>query len=240
VVYYRSVDSRGVLLVGDSRKLSMLPARSVAAILTSPPYWVRGRGVASAARYAGFLATQHGREWRRVLRRDGDLWLVLGDRHDGREWIGVDALVVDAFRRSGWSLQARGLWAEHPSKARWDERVNHVLRFKLAGRRSLPPEATLCWRLPIPWSPPGSLWDATPPLVVRRLLELSVNGPVLDPFFGSGTVGMVATRLGRPWIGVERDPSQARVATRRLRLEREVSRQRLSARRAVTSALRLS
>jgi hypothetical protein len=25
-----------------------------------------------------------------VLAPGGDLWLVLGDRHDGREWIGVE------------------------------------------------------------------------------------------------------------------------------------------------------
>ncbi len=237
---YRSADGRGVLLVGDSRKLSLIPDGSIAVILTSPPYWVRGRGVESASRYARRLAVEHGREWHRVLARDGDLWLVIGDRHDGREWMGVDALVTDRFRRSGWSLQAKALWAEHPSRARWDERVNHLLRFKKGGRVSLPPETTLCWRLPLPWSPAGSLWDATPPPVIRRLLELSPAGTVLDPFFGSGTVGAVATRLGRPWIGVERDPGQARVAARRLRLGREARGQRAAASRAVTRALRLS
>jgi site-specific DNA-methyltransferase (adenine-specific) len=28
-------------------------------------------------------------------------------------------------------------------------------------------------------------------------------GLVLDPFFGSGTVGAVAKRLGRDWLGIE-------------------------------------
>jgi hypothetical protein len=31
----------------------------------------------------------------------------------------------------------------------------------------------------------------------------AVPGLVLDPFFGSGTVGVVASRLGRDWLGVE-------------------------------------
>lgn len=217
---YQSADGKGVLFVGDSRSIPAVPDRSVAVILTSPPYWVRGRGRSSASRFARRLAFRYGREWRRVLARDGDLWLVLGDRHDGREWIGMDGLVTEWLRRTGWSLQAKGLWAEHPSRARWDERVNHLLRFRPGRARSLPPAATLCWRLPVPWSPPGSRWDATPPAVIRALLALSPEGTVLDPFFGSGTVAVVARRLGRPWIGVERDPGQVRVAVRRLRLAR--------------------
>lgn len=197
----------------------MIPAASVAAIVTSPPYWVRGRGRESASRYAHALAVDYGREWRRVLSAHGDLWLVMGDRHDGREWIAMDALVAQWFRRTGWSLQAKGLWAEHPSRARWDDRVNHLLRFKKARHQSLPPKRTLCWRLALPWSPPGGLWDATPPAVIRALLALSPDGTVLDPFCGSGTVAAVARQMGRTWIGVERDRRQARVAARRLRLK---------------------
>ena len=59
-------------------------------ILTSPPYWMSDRGRAAADRYARSLAVDLGREWRRVLAPDGDVWLVVGDRHDGREWIGVE------------------------------------------------------------------------------------------------------------------------------------------------------
>ncbi|MGD9741459.1 MAG: site-specific DNA-methyltransferase, partial [Dongiaceae bacterium] len=39
---------------------------------------------------------------------------------------------------------------------------------------------------------------------------------VLDPFFGSGTTGVVAKRLGRRWLGIERDKSYARIAQERL------------------------
>jgi DNA modification methylase len=216
-------DADGLLLVRDSRRLSEIPDASIAVILTSPPYWVRGRGRAHAALYAQRLAAEFGREWRRVLAPGGDLWLVIGDRHDGTEWIGMDDLVAARFRRSGWSLQGKGLWAEHPSTSRWDERVNHVLRFRKAGVRKLPPTATLCWRLPLPKLPKRSLWNGTPLSIIRQLLALSPSGTVLDPFFGSGAVGVVARRVGRPWIGVERDISQARVAARRLRLTRTLT-----------------
>ncbi len=39
---------------------------------------------------------------------------------------------------------------------------------------------------------------------------------VLDPFFGSGTTGAVAKRLGRRYIGLERDGAYAAVARRRI------------------------
>jgi modification methylase len=39
---------------------------------------------------------------------------------------------------------------------------------------------------------------------------------ILDPFFGSGTTGAVAKRLGRNFIGLERDPNYARVARSRI------------------------
>ena len=39
---------------------------------------------------------------------------------------------------------------------------------------------------------------------------------VLDPFFGTGTTGAVATKLGRSWIGIERDRDYARIAKQRI------------------------
>jgi len=39
---------------------------------------------------------------------------------------------------------------------------------------------------------------------------------VLDPFFGSGTTGAVAKKLGRRWIGIERDASYIAAAERRI------------------------
>ncbi len=54
-------------------------------------------------------------------------------------------------------------------------------------------------------------------LLYRVLLSSSNPGDVvLDPFFGTGTTGAVAQRLGRHWIGIERDPTYVRVATQRL------------------------
>lgn len=44
----------------------------------------------------------------------------------------------------------------------------------------------------------------------------TVPGVVLDPFFGSGTVGVVAEAQSRDWIGVELNPDFAHLATERI------------------------
>ncbi len=54
-------------------------------------------------------------------------------------------------------------------------------------------------------------------LLTRILLSSSNPGDiVLDPFFGSGTTGAVAKRLGRHYIGIERDPDYAKAARARI------------------------
>jgi modification methylase len=54
-------------------------------------------------------------------------------------------------------------------------------------------------------------------LLSRILLAASNKGDVvLDPFLGSGTTGAVAKRLGRSFIGIERDASFVRAARARI------------------------
>ncbi len=54
-------------------------------------------------------------------------------------------------------------------------------------------------------------------LLYRILLSSSLPGDViLDPFFGSGTTGAVALRLGRRWIGIEKENGYVDIARQRL------------------------
>ncbi len=57
-----------------------------------------------------------------------------------------------------------------------------------------------------------------PEALLHRILVASSNpgDVVLDPFFGTGTTGAVAKRLGRRWIGIERDPDYAAAARERI------------------------
>jgi DNA modification methylase len=54
-------------------------------------------------------------------------------------------------------------------------------------------------------------------LLYRVLMSSSNPGDViLDPFFGSGTTGAVAKKLGRNFIGIERDRKYVKVAQKRI------------------------
>lgn len=55
-------------------------------------------------------------------------------------------------------------------------------------------------------------------LLHRVLLSASrVGDVVLDPFFGTGTTGAAAKRLGRHFIGIERDETYAKLAEQRIK-----------------------
>ena len=62
-----------------------------------------------------------------------------------------------------------------------------------------------------------------PEALLHRVILASteVGGVILDPFFGTGTTGVVARRLGRDFIGIERNPEYADLARKRLARVRE-------------------
>jgi DNA modification methylase len=57
-----------------------------------------------------------------------------------------------------------------------------------------------------------------PESLLYRVILASTNlgDIVLDPFFGTGTTGVMAQQLGRRWIGMERDPAYIAAAQARI------------------------
>lgn len=67
-------------------------------------------------------------------------------------------------------------------------------------------------------------------LLYRVILSSTNPGDViLDPFFGSGTTGAVAKKLGRRFIGIERDARYVRVAKKRIEAVTSVGAESLAA-----------
>lgn len=64
----------------------------------------------------------------------------------------------------------------------------------------------------------GAHFAAFPPDLIEPciLAGCPEGGTVLDPFFGSGTTGLVADELGRDCIGIELNPEYAEMARRRI------------------------
>ena len=117
------------LLVGDCRDiLPTLPAESVHCCMTSPPYWgLRDYGVTGQIGLEPtidqFVAEMVAvfREVRRVLRKDGTLWLNLGDSYASRsaadglkpkDLCGIPWRVAFALQADGWWLRQDIIWSK--------------------------------------------------------------------------------------------------------------------------------
>ncbi|WP_424811444.1 site-specific DNA-methyltransferase [Roseococcus sp. YIM B11640] len=249
------------ILVGDCiETLRALPPASVHAVFADPPYNLQLRGnlhrpdhslvdavddewdrFADFATYDAFT-----REWltecRRVLRKDGTLWLI-GSYHnifrlgtalqDLGFWILNDVI----WRKANPMPNFRGrrftnahetlIWAARGQEAKY--------RFNYAQMKALNDDLQMRsdWFIPLctgnerlrdeagnkvhPTQKPEALLH-------RVLLSCTQRGDVvLDPFLGSGTTAAVAKRLGRRFIGIERDPTYAAAARRRLETIEPVS-----------------
>jgi modification methylase len=179
------------------------------------------------------------REWlaeaRRILKDDGTIW-VIGSYHNIYR---VGALLQDAdfwilndivWRKSNPMPNFRGtrftnahetlLWCAKDGRARYtfNYRAMKALNDDLQMRSD--------WVLPICGGSErvkdGDGHKAHPTQKPEALLYrilLACTKPrdvVLDPFFGTGTTGAVARRLGRHWIGIERESAYVEVATTRI------------------------
>ena len=177
-------------------------------------------------------------EARRVLKPDGALW-VIGSYHNifrvgaALQDLGFWVLNDVVWRKANPMPNFRGtrftnahetlIWASTGEKARYhfNYRAMKTLNDELQMRSD--------WLMPVCGGgerlKDGEGHKAHPTqkpeaLLYRVLLATTEPGDVvLDPFFGTGTTGAVATRLGRQWIGCEREAGYRRLAERRIAKE---------------------
>ena len=180
------------------------------------------------------------REWltqaRRVLKPTGSLW-VIGSYHnifrvgailqDMGFWILNDVIWRKAnpmpnFKGTRFTNAHETLiWASMGEKAKYtfNYRAMKTLNDELQMRSD--------WVLPICGGQERLKKDGTKvhptqkpeALLYRVMLATSNKGDlVLDPFFGTGTTGAVAKRLGREWIGCEREGVYRKAALERIEL----------------------
>ena len=190
-------------------------------------------------RFDGFAAyDRFTKDWlgaaRRVLKPDGTLW-VIGSYHnifrvgailqDLGYWILNDVIWLKTnpmpnFRgRRFTNAHETMIWCARDKGSRY--------RFNYQAMKELNDEVQMRsdWLLPLCTGPErlrvnGRKAHPTqkPEALLHRVMIASteVGDLVLDPFFGTGTTGAVAKKLGRRYIGIEKDPAYARLARRRL------------------------
>ncbi len=172
---------------------------------------------------------------RRVLKDDGTLW-VIGTYHN---IFRVGAILQDlgfwilndiVWRKTNPMPNFRGtrftnahetlIWAAKTPNSRYT--------FNYEAMKSLNDDLQMRsdWLIPLCGGPErlkgedGRKAHPTqkPEALLYRVILASTRPEdvILDPFFGSGTSGAVARRLGRHFIGIERDPAYAALAETRL------------------------
>jgi modification methylase len=243
------------VLLGDCvRLMGMLPPASVHCVFADPPYNLQLRGelrrpddslvdgvdddwdrFPDLPAYDAFTRAWLG-ECRRLLRKDGTLW-VIGTYHnifrigailqDLGFWILNDVV----WRKSNPMPNFRGrrftnahetlIWAARGRDSRH--------RFNYQAMKALNDDVQMRsdWLLPLCTGPErlrnrhGTKLHPTqkPESLLHRIVMASTapGEIVLDPFLGTGTSAAVAKRLHRHFIGIERHPDYAEAAIGRLR-----------------------
>lgn len=108
-------------------------------------------------------------------------------------------------KRGGTPEQGKNRGNPNLHNARWDQAFHPSGR----NRRTV-------WEIPLSKFP-----EAHFAVFPERLVELCIlagslpNSIVLDPFMGSGTTALVAQRLGRAYIGIDRNPAYCEMARKR-------------------------
>ena len=174
-------------------------------------------------------------ECRRILKPNGAIWLI-GSYHnifrlgvalqDLGFWLHNDVVwrkvnPMPNFRGKRFTNAHETLiWAGRDAKSRvtFNYEAMKVLNDDLQMRSD--------WLFPI-CSGPERLKDDNgrkahptqkPEALLHRLILATTNpgDVILDPFFGTGTTGAVAKRLGRRWLGIERDADYAKASEDRI------------------------
>ncbi|MDR3763819.1 MAG: site-specific DNA-methyltransferase [Acidobacteriota bacterium] len=107
-----------LLLLGDALTvLKNLPAESIDAAMTSPPYWGKREyengGIGLEADYRDFVDNLAAvfEELRRVLKPTGSFWLNLGDSYENKCLVGIPWRVAfELTDRQGWIMRNSVVW----------------------------------------------------------------------------------------------------------------------------------
>jgi site-specific DNA-methyltransferase (adenine-specific) len=146
-----------------------------------------------------------------------------------KDLIGIPWRLAMELQNDGWYLRSDIVWSipnHRPEPVRDRPARSHDYVFLFAkseqyayhGRNEDTATRKTVWEIPTVINPTINYAVFPEPLVARCMRAGSVkNDVILDPFFGSGTVGIVAKRLMRRYVGIELNPDYVALAGKRIR-----------------------
>lgn len=148
-----------------------------------------------------------------------------------KDLIGIPWKLAFALQADGWYLRADVIWHKPncmPESVKDRPTRSHEYMFLLskseryyynheAVREENGRNRRSVWSIPTqPFE--GAHFATFPPALIEPCIRAGSRPGdfVLDPFFGSGTVGIACGALGRRFVGIELNPEYVRIARRRL------------------------
>ncbi len=220
--------------------LPTLAAGSVDAVVTDPPYSSGGafrgdRAQKTVAKYVNTDSAQ--REFRSEFSGDNrdqrsflawcSLWLTACHRasHDGSiiacfsDWRQVPVM-TDAIQCGGWVWRNLATWWK-PGIRMQRGRFSSSAEFVVVGSFGVPADGEQSPQNVFKCAPVGGEDKEhiaeKPEDVMAWIIGITRPGDtVLDPFMGSGTTGVACVKMGRNFIGIEKDPDSFAIAQRRI------------------------
>lgn len=187
----------------------------------------------------GDAYTSGGRTWRDSDKKNKgramDYRAATPDGLKPKDLIGVPWRVALALQADGWYLRSEVVWYKPNAQpesvkdrpARAHEHIflltkseqyfydHEAVREK--GDNGLPRNLRSVWQINTEPYPEAHFATFPRALVVPCVLAGSKQAStILDPFFGSGTVGIVSAALNRKFVGIELNPEYAQLAKKRL------------------------
>jgi adenine-specific DNA-methyltransferase len=206
------------IITGDCvTVMQEMPPESVDLIATDPPYLV-----GYASRDGRSLANDRTGEW--VLPAFREMYRVLKPNRlclSFYGWNRVDRFFA-SWKAAGFRAVGHLVWIKDYASNQGLVRYCHESAYLLAKGRPDKPRIILRDVL-TGWQYTGNTRHPTekPVSVFSPVIRaFSAAGEiVLDPFIGSGTTAVASRELGRRYIGIELDPTYARLANERLTRE---------------------
>lgn len=203
--------------------LKTLPDGCVDAVVTDPPY-----GIGLKANYLKTRRASQEKDTRRHAWLSKNHKAIVGDSEpfDPRHLLGFKTVMLWGANAYADKLPASYSWLV------WDKKDKR-------GAKNGFSDCELCWCYGVPFNSvrifhhlwcgyqrdsevgEGSLHPTQKPIALMEWclerLKLPDGATILDPYMGSGPVGVAAVRMGYNFIGIEIDPGYYAIAERRIR-----------------------